>query len=502
MVIRNITKNKVCKLRVCLLVFLNILFCGNLLAQKQPLFLEKMEKAFVNQDTSGLGVVLSGNFAIAGQSGEVAKFMLNQIIKNFPVKTIQILKEKKHQKGQNYQLEIKTKDGDVIVTEALANTEGKIIHVHHFDFLYGLEREDTSRLVAEIPFENHLGSIILEVYINDYKKPLRLLFDTGADGMAVSKELADDINLKVTRENNASVVGGNQTIQVSDNNSIRLDTLTMQNMGIAIFPTMTRDNTDGIIGNSLLRRFITHIDYDKNILSLYTFGPHNYKGEGEAVEVGMPKGVIELPGNLEIVEGKAYNGKFIFDTGASYDLICFRPFVRENRLLVSGFKPELQAATVSMGISSPTFLGPSFRFSIPPLKGMKGLPVTLMGGTSSNEGWNPGADGSIGVRLLSRYNMTINIAENEVFFTPNKLHSLPQDFVINEYQFGWTNDGRLVVLSTKGAEDSSKLIPGDAIKSINGMSNNQIIEEPSVLKEIKEAKEIELTLSNGKEIKI
>src|SRR5699024_1508085 len=275
MVIRNITKNKVCKLRVCLLVFLNILFCGNLLAQIQPLFLEKIEKAFVNQDTSGLGVVLSGNFAIAGQSGEVAKFMLNQIIKNFPVKTIQILKEKKHQKGQNYQLEIKTKDGDVIVTEALANTEGKIIHVHHFDFLYGLEREDTSRLVAEIPFENHLGSIILEVYINDYKKPLRLLFDTGADGMAVSKELADDINLKVTRENYDSVVGGNQTIQVSDNNSIRLDTLTMQNMGIAIFPTMTRDNTDGIIGNSLLRRFITHIDYDKNILSLYTFGPHN-----------------------------------------------------------------------------------------------------------------------------------------------------------------------------------------------------------------------------------
>src|SRR5699024_4906178 len=102
----------VCKLRVCLLVFLNILFCGNLLAQKQPLFLEKMEKAFVNQDTSGLGVVLSGNFAIAGQSGEGAKFMLNQIIKNFPVKTIQILKEKKHSKGLVYQLEIKTTDGD------------------------------------------------------------------------------------------------------------------------------------------------------------------------------------------------------------------------------------------------------------------------------------------------------------------------------------------------------------------------------------------------------
>lgn len=405
MVIKNTAINKFFKPSICLFVMLFILFSGNLLGQKRPLFLDRIENAFVNKDTSGLGEVLSENFAIAGQSGESAKFMLNQIINNFPFQTLKVLKEKEHSKGKKYQIEIKTKDGEVIATDAITNRKGRLIHIHHFDFLYGLKREEASRLVAEIPFENHLGSIILQVYINGYKKPLRLLFDTGADGMAVSKELAEEIGLKVTRENNASVVGGNQTIKVSDNNTVRLDTLTLQSMGIAIFPTMTRDNTDGIIGNTLLRRFITQIDYDKNILSLYTFGAHNYKGEGEAVEVSMPKGVIELSGSLEIVEGKTYDGKFIFDTGASYDLICFRPFVRENRLLVSGFKPEHQAVTVSMGISSPTFLGPSFKFSIPPLKGMKGLPVTLMGGTSSNEGWNPGANGSIGVRLLSRYNI-------------------------------------------------------------------------------------------------
>lgn len=328
------------------------------------------------------------------------------------------------------------------------------------------------------------------------------MFDTGADGMALSQELADEINLKVTRENNASVVGGNQTIQVSDNNSVRLYTLTLQGMGIAIFPTMTRDNTDGIIGNTLLRRFITHIDYDKNTLSLYSFGPHDYKGKGEAVEIGMPKGVIELSGSLEIVEGKAYDGKFIFDTGASYDLICFRPFVRENRLLVSGFKPEVQAATVSMGVSSPTFLGQSFMFSIPTLKGMKGLPVTLMGGNSINEGWNPGVDGSIGVRLLSRYNMTINLGENEIYFAPNRLHALPQDFVIKGHQFGWTNQGELVLLSTSGANANSQLTPGELIEAIDGHSNNQIINSHIIISELKKAEAVQLKLFSGEEISI
>lgn len=72
------------------------MFSGNLLGQKQPLFLDKIENAFVNKDTSGLGEILSENFAIAGQSGERAKFMLNQIIANFPVNTIRVLKGKKH----------------------------------------------------------------------------------------------------------------------------------------------------------------------------------------------------------------------------------------------------------------------------------------------------------------------------------------------------------------------------------------------------------------------
>src|SRR5690606_5729794 len=133
---------------------------------------------------------------------------------------------------------------------------------------------------------------------------------------------------------------------------------------------------------------------------------------------------------------KSYPGHFVFDTGASYDLICFRPFVRQNRLLVSGFKPEAQAATVSMRVSSHTFSGKSYQFTIASLPAMKNLPVTLMGGSAANEQWKPGFDGSIGVRLLSRYNMTINLAEGEVYFSPNKLYALPSDFLIKNYQFG------------------------------------------------------------------
>lgn len=471
-------------------------------AQDKPLLFEALVQAIQEKDSQAIRPYLSMLFTVAGHTGEGAQFRLKQVLSNYPGSSVKILDEKKVPKGLLYNLEFTKKDGKTDQSQALLDSQGKLLYITLFDQLYGLRRDKESKLLAQIPFENNNGSIILTVHINDLKRPIRLLFDTGADGMAVSQSLADEIGLKVTRENNASVVGGNKTIQVSDGNTVLLDTLILTDMGIAIFPEMGKDHAEGIIGNSLIRKFITDIDYDKNILALYSFGPHTYKGKGQVVPVTMPSGVMLLPGQLDIVSGKSYAGNFVFDTGASYDLICFRPFVRENKLLVSGFKPEVQAATVSMGVSSPTFLGKSHQFALPPLPAMAGLPVTLMGGSSTNENWNPGADGSIGVRLLSRYNMTINLAESEVFFSPNKLYGYPQDFVLAGYQFGWNNQGQLIVLSSTGiAEEIASLKAGDQVQKIGPHSIENLKKKPSLIEtvqaEVKGGAKVSVTLFDG-----
>ena len=65
-----------------------------------------------------------------------------------------------------------------------------------------------SKLQAKIPFETEHGSIILKVRLNNNSRILRLLFDTGADGMAIDQSTADSIGLKISRKQNATVVGG------------------------------------------------------------------------------------------------------------------------------------------------------------------------------------------------------------------------------------------------------------------------------------------------------
>lgn len=474
-------------------------------AQSGTAFTKNLFQTFRQKDTTLIVAELAQNFSIAGHTDAGAKFRLNQIIKNYPVSKIEVITEKKTAKGTILQLNLTSGTDKHLNTEALLDQSGKLVHLSLFDQLYGMQRKQKAQLRATIPFENKNGSIYLQVKINGYEKPLRLLFDTGADGMAVNQQLADAIGLKITRENNASVVGGNTKIQVSDNNSILLDTLKLSGQGIAIFPEMSKEG-DGIIGNTLIRQFITHIDYDKNIISLYDFGDFQYKGKGAAVPITMPAGVMILPGQLEIIQGKAYTGHFVFDTGASYDLICFRPFVRQNKLLVSGFTPEAQAATVSMGVSSPTFSGNSFEFAISKLPAIPGLPITLMGGSSANEQWQPGFDGSIGVRLLSRYNMTINLAESEVYFTPNKLHAHPQDFLIKNYQFGWDNAGQLKALGIIGVlETPDGLKVGTSIQRIDNYTADQLKKKPMLIEEIRlKAKEqpIVITVTDNKIIKI
>jgi hypothetical protein len=341
------------------------------------------------------------------------------------------------------------------------------------------------KAITTIPFEMVHGAIVLKIKINDSNKTLRLLFDTGADGMALGKPLADSIGLKVTRSNNASVVGGAMQIDVSDGNEVYFENgFVLKNQGIAIFPKMDK-GLDGIIGNTMTKHYITKIDFNNYQLSLYEFDGYTYEKGGTVIPITVPAGLFIIPGNVEIVAGKTYTGNFVFDTGASYNLICFRPFVRQNKLLISGFQSEYQAATISMGIASPTFNGSANSFSFANAAAIKNMPISLMAGGGQNEGWNPGFDGSIGMGIISRYNFTINRKKNEIYLVPNHTYHYPMNFLLHNYLLGFSLKGELEIVSTINAANTETIPKGARIADINGISSQQLLQNPSKIEALK-----------------
>lgn len=163
--------------------------------------------------------------------------------------------------------------------------------------------------------------------------------------------------------------------------------------------------------------------------------------------------------------------------------------------MVSGFKPEYNGTTTSMGMSTPTYSGRAAAFSFAKMPKLSNFPITLMAGGGQSENWNPGFDGSIGIRTIGRYNFTINMQKKEIHFVPNHTLNFPHDFVLGAYLFGFDQEGKLKLQSIVAPVEGETIKAGQLIESIDGVA------APALLKDSKKMLAV-LNAPAGKILKI
>lgn len=299
--------------------------------------------------------------------------------------------------------------------------ENKILFVDYFDRLFGHSRYAKSALVALIPFRREDGSIILTVRLNDNTRPLSFLLDTGADGMAIRKSLADSLGIKAGRAQDANIVGGRTRVNISSGNVLHLtDSLSLTDQNTAIFDKI-RNNLDGIVGLNLIKRYITKIDFDEQKIYLYSFGDYRYDRGSITIPTGMKRNLVIVPSELSVTDMESVLGDFLLDTGANYNLIAFGDFVRRNHLLKTGFKPESMGTTVSLGHSTPVYHGKAYELRIGDIS-ENNIPITLQAPPPDGSSTDNGIDGSIGVLFWSKFNLTIDLLKKEINLAPRKRH--------------------------------------------------------------------------------
>ncbi len=416
------------KTKIIRIIFISILsYSAGVCGQSSNLTIgeaiKKLEEAIVAEDISLLQGVVADNFAVSTTTWPASENLMQTIFNRKNFEYIRLISETPAEMPNGYRkviVFIKETGKEQKETGVFLDKTNRIVYVDYFDWLFGRNRYQESRLQARIPLTvTETGSILLTIRINNYPRELHFLFDSGADGMATSRNLSDSLGLKVTGNQQASVVGGNMAVSISSGNIVYLDTLRLTNQNIALFERV-RAGVDGIIGLNILKMYIARFDLDENFLLLYNFGRYDYGKEGEIVDIIVPASVPVIPGSIDLTGNGYVDGHFAFDTGANYYLIGFSSFVRKNKLLVSGFVPESQTSTVSFGKATPTFNGKCVDFKIDHFH-LKEMPVSLQAG----ENWESKTDGSLGVRFISRYNFTINLLEKEIHFVENKRSELP-----------------------------------------------------------------------------
>lgn len=362
---------------------------------------------------------------------------------------------------------------------------------------FNMERRVPSEFVGSIPFEMKNGKIVIKASLNNTPKKLNMLFDTGADGMALRTDLQTECNVKITRSHTARVPGGEVKTNISGGNNLILDSLTISNQNLVLFDTFGSKDIDGIIGGSnFFRKYITEVDFEDNVIRLYThgaFSPEGYK----SCDMTYANGVPTVP--FIITKGdRVFESNFIFDTGAGYEAIMFGAGMKEiEKDSINKYIPTLyHSYNYSIGHKSKivTGLADNVKFANMTFHDFN---LAMEPYNEQNHGRH-NVLGSIGLKSLSRFNWIVDLTSYKVYSKTNSRTNLPMAFELKGYIFEYLDDYlRVIRLSNPKDNKDSLLKPRDFIKEIGGVSALDLTYEK--LNEIKKEEKIKFLVQRNRE---
>lgn len=448
--------------------------------------LKSFEKAFQNKDYNGMKELLAPQFTVGVGDSSSNEFYLNGIFNAFPVLDSLQIGKTFAMKNETYALvDFCFRGKEKKPSQIVFNSENKILYVTFFDALYKVDRHATVKEVASIPFEILEGGIAIKIKLNKSDREFIMQFDTGADGMALNPDSAYKAGVVVTKTKSASVVGRNQQVQYSADNTIYIGDQVLKNQGLVIFPK--HGVYDGLFGANLLRNYITSVNFDTMTIDLYNFGNFKYPGKAKPFVFDYKTGLPVVKINVTFEDKKTVEGSFTFDTGAGYDLIAYGPFNHNNKLEES-LKTEYTSTNHSLGHQTKIVSGAIPNIAING-NNFSNVTIALQEYQEENKNW-ASADGSLGIDLIKRFNFTIDLLHKTVYLEPNKSFKKLSSFYLSGLDLDFDANQNLIVkkIIDYQNKDLKKVKIGAKVTQINDFEAKDLL-KPENLRKLKESKE-------------
>ena len=343
-------------------------------------------------------------------------------------------------------------------------------------------------LLTTIPFrELSNGVILVRATLNNFPDTLNFILDSGSGGIGLDSSTCAYFKLPLTDSGRIiRGLGGNKKVPYSNNNSLvfpglRIDSLNFHVSNYDLISEVYGIKIDGLVGYSVLRRYIVSIDYDLLTLSFYTPGKFVYPRGGELLKpfmLSIP--VVPAP----VRNGVKRDSKYYFDTGAGLCMLLSEEFVKDSSLLANRKKWQKVIPTEGQGLIG------KMDMYITIIKGMKvgkysfdDVP-TYVFNDISNVMQYPDLGGLIGIDLLRRFNITLNYPAKEIYIIPNIHFNDPFDYSYTGLVIYFIN-GRVMVTDVIKDSPAEKagVLPGDRLIAINNNFSNDIQTYRALLKD-------------------
>lgn len=336
--------------------------------------------------------------------------------------------------------------------------------------------KSSSSLLASIPFSTLTGGIIiLRVTLNDLPDTLNFILDTGSGGISLDSSTVSYYHLPVVPSNTmVKGISNIKKVNYVPNQLLHFSNLEVNHLDFFIndYTTLSRSNgirINGIIGYSFLKRYVVKVNYDKNLLEIFSPGKVKYPKRGMLIKPRI-NGIPVFDACLS--DSGTHFNRFYFDTGAGLGMLVSESYERDSSVLKKGNKITVAKvdgpggeASLKLSVVRQIKIG-NYTF--------KKVPVHILK-DEYNVTEYPTLGGVIGNDVLRRFNLVINYGEMEIHLTPNSHFRDPFDYSYTGLYMLVANEQVIIEDVLKGSPgEKAGLEPGDVLVSIDNISNGDL----------------------------
>lgn len=279
-------------------------------------------------------------------------------------------------------------------------------------------------LITRFPFKQYYGGVVvISATLEGVSDTLQFILDTGSAGISLDTNtcLRSGILLTPT-ERIVRGVGGSKKVAFAMDRTLvlpglRVDSLDFHINDYELISQVYGLQIDGIIGYSLLSKYIVQVDYDTEQISIYSKGRFTYPKGGQLLRPSLT--LIPIV-TAQLRNGKTQNNsRYYFDTGAGMCLLLSQQFVKDSAILTSRKRQKKVIQTEAQG------LGGKMSMDITTIQEFKlgsfsfrNVPVYLFDDVTNVTAY-PFLGGMVGNDLLRRFNLILNYGKKEIYLMPN-----------------------------------------------------------------------------------
>ncbi|MCD2424038.1 aspartyl protease family protein [Niabella pedocola] len=333
-----------------------------------------------------------------------------------------------------------------------------------------------SKHLVTIPFVQFTGGVIVfKALLDNFKDSLNFILDTGSGGISLDSATVESLGLKPgPPERIIRGIGGVRKVGFLKKRSLHLgeyeiDSLDFHIIDYEVLTSLYGQKIDGIIGYSVLSRYILKINYEKQEIDFYTKGTMKYPKGGYLLRPYIRM----LPYLKSTISDNRKSGfNYLFDLGAGLTVLFSDDFVNDSAFLKTKRKRYLKQGE-GLGGRVDMYLTVMKSLRIGPYR-FRNVPVNIF-----NDDYNvtsyPSLGGLIGNEIFRRFNVILNYEKQQIHLTPNRFFTSPFDYAYSGIEL-YLVDGVAVTGKIPAGSPAEKagLNEGDEILAINNRFGMQL----------------------------